>query len=101
MTDAAYVSAAVHGRPQTTGSVALSSADNPRDLHAYVLEDDGFRCQLCGRAGSNRRDVRNHVESVHFPHVFSYECAVCGVKLSSRKSLDTHKYRHHRPATNN
>jgi hypothetical protein len=78
---------------------AAAAAEDPRDLHAYVLEDQqtGFRCQLCGRAGASRRDVRNHVESVHFPHMFTYECAVCGIKLSSRKSLDNHKYRHHRP----
>jgi hypothetical protein len=93
----------------TVQSVSERVTENPRDLHVYVLElantsigggEESLRfvCQICGRSGQNRRDVRNHVESVHFPNVFQYECAVCGVKLSSRKSLDNHKYRHHRAA---
>jgi hypothetical protein len=81
----------------------VAAREDPSELHAYVVENLTaseeclrFHCQICGRAGANRRDVRNHVESVHFPNVFEYVCAVCGIKLSSRKSLDNHKYRHHK-----
>ncbi len=96
---------AVHGLPPPAFAAAgaPTAAEDPRDLHAYVIEDtagSGFSCTLCGRTGVSRRDMRNHVESVHFPNMFTYECALCAVKLSSRKALDNHKYRHHRSTSN-
>ena len=46
---------------------------DPEELQAYVTECSDltsewkFLCKICCRPGKNRRDVRNHVESIHFP----------------------------------
>merc|ERR1712243_253295 len=37
-----------------------------------------FKCTLCGKQNSlNKAHVRNHIESVHFPGHFSYNCNHC------------------------
>ena len=53
-------------------------------------------CTICHRVQSTRRDVRNHVESIHFPDLFVYECRVCAKKLKTKKSLDWHMSSAHR-----
>jgi len=79
----------------------------PEDLHAYVVEnpDEGakhkFMCVICQRTGLNRRDVRNHVESLHFPDSFSYTCDLCGKVMKTKKALNNHKYTKHREECSN
>ena len=93
---------------------------DPEELQAYVTECSDltsewkFLCKICCRPGKNRRDVRNHVESIHFPTMsvflfkinfrptwqviffrFVYKCTFCEMSLKSRKALDNHKYRKH------
>jgi len=74
---------------------------DPEELLVYVTEntdlnsDMKWMCKICGKAGLNRRDIRNHVESLHFPDTFAYQCKICFMTMKSRKALDNHKYRKH------
>ena len=56
----------------------------------------GYICTICQRTQTTRRDVRNHVESIHFPDLFIYECRACAKKLKTKKSLDWHMSSAHR-----
>jgi len=74
---------------------------DPEELLVYVTEntdlnsDMKWMCKICGKPGLNRRDIRNHVESLHFPDTFAYQCKICFMTMKSRKALDNHKYRKH------
>ena len=43
-----------------------------------------------------RRDVRNHVESIHFPGSFTYTCPLCEAVMTTKKALAVHKQKVHR-----
>ena len=85
----------------------LGLGQDPEELLVYVTEntdlnsDMKWMCKICGRPGLNRRDIRNHVESLHFPDMFAYQCKICHMTLKSRKALDNHKYRKHPKEQNN
>jgi len=74
----------------------------PEDLHAYVVENSDtsakhkFMCAICQQTGLNRRDVRNHVESLHFPNTFTYTCELCHKEMKTKKALNNHKYTKHK-----
>jgi len=76
-------------------------ARDPEELLVYVTENTDLNselkwmCKICGKPGLNRRDIRNHVESLHFPDMFAYQCKICLMTMKSRKALDNHKYRKH------
>ena len=69
------------------------------DFGQYIVrepQDRGYYCAICEQF--RRRpvgDVRNHVESKHFPNSFSYPCPDCGDVLGTRKALERHKQRIH------
>ena len=79
----------------------LGLGRDPEELLVYVTEntdlnsDMKWMCKICGKPGLNRRDIRNHVESLHFPDMFAYQCKICQMTMKSRKALDNHKYRKH------
>ena len=59
-------------------------------------EDVGYRCVICfGFRKRSRSDVRNHIESKHFPNTFSYTC-FCEAKFGTNTALTRHKQRFHR-----
>ena len=47
---------------------------DPDQLHQFVdRHHQGlFYCTLCEKTAATRRDVRNHVESIHYPNAFVY-----------------------------
>ena len=69
------------------------------DFTQYILKephDKGYYCSFCEQF--RRRavgDVRNHVESKHFPNTFSYPCSDCGDVMGTRKALERHRQRIH------
>ena len=76
---------------------------DPEALYVYVTDNPApgvkkhkFMCTVCGRTGLSRRDVRNHVESFHFPNLFTYNCPICGMQMKTKKALNGHKYTYHR-----
>ena len=67
---------------------------------AYYLEhvgpqpSKGFKCTKCGKIlAGNKKEGRWHVEAVHFPGTYLYECEFCGKKLNSEKQFSNHRSR--------
>ena len=56
-----------------------------------------FKCTLCGKHNSMKKaNVRNHIESVHFPGHFSYNCNHCKKTFKSKSALCVHVSKVHR-----
>ena len=59
---------------------APSSGD--KQLYDYIEKAPecglrGHRCTICGKTGNDRGNLRKHIENVHFPGIFSYQCRHC------------------------
>jgi len=68
---------------------------DPDQLYQFVEKDvtvsgSSFYCTICLKKAPTRRDIRNHVESIHFPNMFQYDCQFCDKKLKTKKSKDWH-----------
>jgi len=59
-------------------------------------EDNQYECTICGAKNRQRPNVLNHVESVHFPGSFLYDCHLCGKQFSSKNSRNVHVSRNHK-----
>jgi len=55
-----------------------------------------FKCTICGKQVSVKTNLRNHIESAHFPGHFSYNCNHCGKTFKSKNTLCTHVSQMHR-----
>lgn len=76
-------------------ATAHHKLSEPGELYRYIQRlAAGFQCTLCQRIFSVRRDARNHVESIHFPTSFVYNCTVCEKTFPAKNSLNVHMYRH-------
>jgi len=68
----------------------------PEDFDSFIsLNEHGIpRCGVCYMfSHSAKSNVRNHIESKHFPNTFTYTCPVCAKTLTSKKSLQNHASR--------
>ena len=70
---------------------------NPQDLEQYVLtaEDGFYYCGICNQSMNKKSNIRQHVESKHFPNLFSYQCPECSHVVGSRKALERHRQNRH------
>jgi len=71
------------------------SVTSPEDFKKYIQRDEsGPHCGIClqfyNRSVTN---VRNHIESKHFPNSFSYTCRKCCINVSTKVALDRHMTR--------
>ena len=68
---------------------------DPSELSQFVrkdLEQNKHYCTLCERFSHRSAAMaRNHVESQHFPNIFSYPCDLCGDVLTSKSSFMLHR----------
>ena len=61
-----------------------------QDLHEYsrkITEGENFgkfRCNLCGKISPKRKDSFQHVESIHFPGSYEYQCDQCDEKFDTK-----------------
>ena len=65
----------------------------PRGLYQFVaheLEGKGYYCTICSKSLPKRMEVRNHIESIHFPDIFCYQCNVCAKEFRSKNALKVH-----------
>eukprot|EP00092_Neocalanus_flemingeri_P037237 GFUD01040549.1.p1 GENE.GFUD01040549.1~~GFUD01040549.1.p1 ORF type:complete len:337 (-),score=75.19 GFUD01040549.1:10-1020(-) len=72
---------------------------SPDDLFQYVVKHPvkGYQCSICEKYKSPARvNVRNHVESKHFPNTFEYPCEYCGKIMYSKNYRDTHISMNHK-----
>ena len=69
----------------------------PEDFDKYIIPNQtagGYYCSLCLQfTHVAKSNVRNHVESKHFPNSFVYNCEQCGHSLGTKKALQRHKAR--------
>jgi len=78
---------------------------SPEELLQFVVrsdEDNKFQCSICGKFKAVRKGlVRNHIESIHFPGVFTYSCEFCQKDFQGRNALAVHNSEKHptRPKT--
>ena len=83
--------------PSFTKMLDIKKLDYPdikalKDLDVYVVCKGQLRiCSLC-RVFKNKStwNVRNHIESKHFPGIFSYTCTICTKVLGSKTAFRDH-----------
>jgi len=72
----------------------------PSDLLQYTNKDPSTGkhvCTLCSNfSHSSQANVRNHIESKHFPGTFVYTCQLCGKQSPSHQGLLKHKSKWHK-----
>jgi hypothetical protein len=74
-----------------------------RELYRFIekLPEEGggppraHRCTICGKIGTDRSNLRKHVENIHFPGTYIYTCRHCGDTCKSRNQLNNHISRYH------
>ena len=55
-----------------------------------------YKCNICGKGNSRINNIRNHIESVHFPGHFSYNCDYCEKTFKSKNAMCNHVTRLHK-----
>ena len=75
--------------------------ENRNILNDYIIKDvqNGrtvYKCSMCGKFNAQNSNIRNHVESVHFPNLFTYTCTYCGKQYNAKNSLNVHISTTHR-----
>ena len=66
------------------------------DLMQYVSKVEGRYICCCGAFSHQcKMNMKNHVESIHFPGLFKWNCEICGYEAKTRNILGMHKYRKH------
>jgi len=73
---------------------------DPSDLLQFVMEtfsaNKRYQCSLCIYAHNIKANVRNHVESVHYPNTFQYPCDQCDKLFPSKNNVQLHRSRMHK-----
>jgi len=94
-----YDAAAVTHFEAAVGLKEGQTFQDPSELSQFVrkdLEQNKHYCTLCARFSHRSAAIaRNHVESQHFPNIFSYPCDICGDVLTSKSSFTLHRSRKH------
>ena len=95
-----------HGKPDSLGAGHdLQEMENTGeygdgvalDLYAYSKklnegENKGkFQCSLCGKISNQKKDAFSHVENIHFPGSYEYECDQCGEKFDTKNKVYQHR----------
>ena len=75
----------------------LGQITKPQDLDQFLLtsEDGSYYCGICHQAMRDRSNIKRHIESKHFPNVFSYQCPECSHVVGTKQALLKHKNRIH------
>lgn len=82
-------------------SVLGYNFQDPSELLQFVKKDSfdqKFYCTVCGKFSHKiGACTRNHVESQHFPNVFSYPCDQCDMTFGTKTTFNLHRSRKHNP----
>ena len=77
---------------------------DPSELLQFVRRDPcdlKYHCTLCNKfSHKNSYCSRNHVESHHFPNMFTYACDQCDMTFSSKSNYSMHRSRKHKQNQN-
>ena len=78
--------------------------DDPSDLLQFVRKDPGdqkHHCTICENfSHATKSCARNHVESKHYPNLFTYSCDICAEIFSTKTNLNAHRTRKHKKTGN-
>jgi len=55
-----------------------------------------YRCTMCGKINGQKIHTQNHIESIHFPGTFEYNCKHCDLSFSGRNKLYIHVNQMHK-----
>ena len=71
-------------------------------MNKYITRrGQGPECGICFQyANKSATNVRNHIESKHFPGMISYQCDWCRKVFSTKQSMDKHRIRCNNNAEN-
>ena len=82
-------------------SVPGYAFQDPSELLQFVRKDPAdqkFYCTLCDKFSHKASyNTRNHVESHHFPNMFSYQCDQCDKSFATKSNFSMHRSRKHKP----
>ena len=70
-------------------------------FYEYIVKDPEngpkmHKCTICGKQGSDRGNLRKHVENIHFPGTLSYQCKYCTETFTTRNGLNHHFSKMHK-----
>jgi len=54
-----------------------------------------FKCNICGQISAQKKNMRRHVESIHFPGQLEYSCPDCEEKFDTMQKYENHQTRKH------
>jgi len=81
--------------------IAGYAFQDPSELLQFVRKDPAdqkFYCSLCDKFSHKASyNTRNHVESHHFPNMFSYQCDQCDKSFATKSNFLMHRSRKHKP----
>jgi len=86
-----------YGVESQTIDYSLTGTTGTEDLNQYVIDESNelvkeYTCALCHTFKAKLPSkVKNHLEAIHFPGVFLYNCDICGKTLKGRNALNIHK----------
>jgi len=86
----------------TMQGTTSGKGENRTVLNQYIkksandLGQSVYECSMCGQKNSQRVNVLNHVESVHFPNSFVYTCKHCQAEFYSKNARNVHVSRNHK-----
>ena len=65
----------------------------------YIVPSEsgfGHQCTECGKEAVKKDNLRKHVENIHFPGSFTYNCKYCSQIYTTRNLLNQHMTKMHR-----
>jgi len=78
----------------TTNPLQITTPKTPSDLNQYMMRNDQNipTCGICYKFSNKTTTcVRNHIEAIHFPNIFTYSCPLCANQFNSKNALYNHK----------
>ena len=77
--------------------LSKTGTSGAEDLSQYIINNSDsnikeYTCALCQTFKARLPSkVKNHLEAIHFPGLFLYNCDICGKTLKGRNALNIHK----------
>jgi len=91
-----------YGVDQNMAAAAVQDGNKgPEFLNKHIIKvTDGsnaqFQCTLCGKNHRQKIHAQNHVESLHFPEMFVYNCQYCNLSFNGRNKFYVHNSKFHK-----
>ena len=76
--------------------VFLGAITKPEDFEQFAIKNgsSSFSCSICSSHSSQLRDMKRHIESIHFPNTFTYSCTFCEKVFGTQNAYLNHKKIH-------